>query len=216
MRRLRAIKFRLLATAIAIGLCILAAMIYCDLTISRAAEGKVFDDLAALPRFQTGLLLGTSRSLGSGQSNPYYFHRIEAAASLMLGGKIERLIVSGDNGTKGYNEPEMMRADLIHAGVDSAKIFLDYAGFRTLDSVVRCREIFSQDSILVISQKFHNERAIFIADSRGITAVGFNAVDIKGIRSTRVKVREKLARVKVVLDMLFGVQPKFSGEKIDL
>jgi SanA protein len=82
--------------------------------------------------------------------------------------------------------------------------------------VVRCREIFSQDSILVISQKFHNERAIFIADSRGITAVGFNAVDIKGIRSTRVKVREKLARVKVVLDMLFGVQPKFSGEKIDL
>jgi SanA protein len=216
MRRLQGIKGKYAVASLLLVLLFLSVVFYCDNRISSAAEGKVFDDLSGLPECKTGLLLGTSRGLGNGQANPYYFSRIESAAQLMRSGKIRNLIISGDNGSSGYNEPEMMRRDLLEAGVDSSAIYLDYAGFRTLDSVVRCREIFSQDSVIVISQQFHNERAIYIANSIGMTAYGFNACGVTGIRSTRVQLREKLARVKVMLDQIFGIEPRFYGDKIEI
>jgi SanA protein len=216
MRRLQGVKRKYAIAFLLLVLLLIVGIFYCDSRVKSAAAGKVFDDLSGLPDCKTGLLLGTSRSLGNGHANPYYFSRIEAAAQLLHSGKIRNLIISGDNGSSGYNEPEMMRRDLLEAGVDSARIYLDYAGFRTLDSVVRCREIFSQDSVIVISQQFHNERAIYIADAMGMTAYGLNARGVTGLRSTRVQVREKLARVKVMLDMLFGVEPRFYGEKIEI
>ena len=107
-----------------------------------------------------------------------------------------------------------MRADLMAAGVDSAVIYLDYAGFRTFDSMVRLREIFGQDSVTVISQKFHKERALYIAGREKIAAIGYNARDVGQASGMRVKFREKLARVKVFLDYLLGEKPKFLGERV--
>ena len=135
---------------------------------------------------------------------------------LIADSKIKYVIISGDNGTKKYNEPEMMRSDLIKGGIDSALIILDYAGFRTFDSMVRLKEIFGQSSVTVISQQFHNERAIYTGDKLGITTIGFNAKDVSTTQGLKTQLREKLARVKVFLDFMFGNQVKFLGSKIEI
>lgn len=186
----------------------------CDATIKTSAKGKVYTSVHAIPYSRVGLLLGTARNTKrKGTMNPYYKYRIKAATDLMKAGKIKYLVISGDNGRKEYNEPEMMRDDLIKAGIDSTNIYLDYAGFRTFDSMVRLKEVFGQDSVTVISQLFHNERALFIASKEGIVANGFNARD--GY-AEGVMLREKLARVKVFVDYLVATKPKFLGKKIEI
>ena len=198
-----------------VGLCLLV-IFYCDNRIRVAAKGKTFSDVSLLPHRHVGLLLGTGKYLGGGKVNPYYTHRIEAALSLLEADKIDYLIISGDNSRKEYNESETMRGDLLNAGIDSSRIFLDYAGFRTFDSMIRLREIFSQDSVTVISQKFHNERAVFIAGREGIDAIGFNARDVTASAGVRTQLREKLARVKVFADYLLNTKPKFLGPKVNI
>lgn len=123
-------------------------------------------------------------------------------------------MVSGDNGHVSYNEPKEFRKELIKRGIPKEKIYLDYAGFRTLDSMVRAKEVFGLEEVTVISQQFHNERAIYIAKKNGLEAIGFNAQDVQGYSGFKVKTREALARTKVFLDLFLNVQPKFLGEKI--
>lgn len=190
------------------------AIFYCNKKINDASEGKLYADINAVPFNNVGLLLGTGKYLPNNSINPYYANRIEAAGNLVKAGKIKYLIISGDNSRKDYDEPTLMRSDLINAGVDSAVIFLDYAGFRTFDSIVRAKEIFGQTSLTIISQPFHNQRAIFIASKEKIAAIGFNATDVSTRLGFKVQVREKFARVKVFLDYLFGSKPKFLGQKI--
>jgi SanA protein len=198
-----------------VSLVIMIALVWsCDYVIRRSAEGRVYTHVDDIPHRHVGLLLGTSKYLGSGVNNRYYQYRIDAALKLWQSGKVNVFVISGDNSRKDYNEPETMRNDLIAAGVDSTRIALDYAGFRTLDSVVRVKEIFSQDSITVISQRFHNERAIYLAGKHGIDAIGFNARDVEVSSGLKNQLREKFARVKVFVDQLFGVEPKFLGPKV--
>lgn len=210
MRRLRIFILLVLLTVAGV----VATMFICYKTIKRSAEGKLYTDVRRVPYNKVGLLLGTTKYMGGGGINPYYHYRIQAAAQLAKAGKVKYIIASGDNSTKQYNEPQEMKDDLIKAGVDSSRIFLDYAGFRTFDSIIRLREIFSQDSATIISQPFHNERAIYIASREGIHAVGFNARDVNREQGMRVQSREKLARVKVFVDYLVGEEPKFLGEKV--
>ena len=187
---------------------------YCNKLVVNAAAGKLYTDANAIPFNKVGLLLGTSKFVANGRENPYYNYRVRAAVQLLSAHKIKYLIVSGDNGRKDYNEPESMRADLISAGVDSTIIYPDYAGFRTFDSIKRLKEIFGQDSVTVISQQFHNERAIYIAGREGITAIGFNAADAGTNQGLKTQLREKLARVKVFMDYWFGTRPKYLGGRI--
>lgn len=189
---------------------------YAHYLVVKASEGKTFDDIAQVPSVKVGLLLGTSKTVKSGRMNLYFTYRITAATELMKKGKISCLIISGDNSRKTYDEPSDMKLELIKNGIDSTKIHLDYAGFRTFDSMVRAKEIFGQDELLIISQKFHNERALFIAEKLGIKAIGFNAQDVNKAYGLSTMIREKLARVKVLLDFLFGTEPKFLGKKIDI
>ncbi len=184
--------------------------------IANAAKDKTYSDLAAIPHQKTGLLLGTGKYLGNGHLNPYYEHRIKATVDLYKKGKIDRLIISGDNSRKDYDEPSMMRADLMANGIDSTTIFLDYAGFRTLDSVVRAKEIFGQDSVTIISQLFHNERAIYLAQHSGMHAIGYNAEEVAGRGGVKTNIREYFARVKVFVDLVTGKEPHFLGEKITM
>lgn len=185
------------------------------------AKDRVFTDLDKIPQNKVGVLLGTakylqSRSLSGRNINPYYQYRINAAAELFHSGKIEYILVSGDNGHRSYNEPQTFKNDLVKMGIPAEKIFLDYAGFRTLDSMVRAKAVFGQESITVISQKFHNERAIYLAEKRGLKAVGFNAKDVNLRSGMKVEFREYLARVKMFSDLLFSKQPKFLGEEIEI
>lgn len=186
----------------------------CNHLINSFSEGKTFSHTAEIPKNKVGLMLGTSKKIKGGNPNPYYANRISATVSLYKANKIDFVLVSGDNGSIYYNEPTTMKKDLIAKGVKAEHIFLDYAGFRTLDSMVRAKEVFGLKEVTVISQKFHNERAIYLAEKKGLKAIGFNAEDISLESGLRVQLREYLARVKVFLDLALKVQPRFYGDKI--
>ncbi len=194
----------------------LLLLLVCNYTINRAAEGKTFATSETIPKNRVGLVLGTSKKLTNGRPNLYYTYRINATIALFKAGKIDFVLVSGDNGTIYYNEPTTIQKDLIKGGIPTEKIFLDYAGFRTLDSMVRAKEVFGLDTITVISQKFHNERAIYLAEKKGLKAIGFNAQDISTQQGFKVQLREYFARVKVFIDLMFNTQPKFFGDTIEI
>ena len=162
-----------------------------------------------------GLVLGTSKYTIGGTVNLFYKYRLEAAIDLYRNGVIRKILVSGDNGTMSYNEPQTFFNDLVKAGVAPNDIFLDFAGFRTLDSVVRAKKVFKQSKILIISQQFHNERALFLARKNGIEAYAFNAKSVSFSFSPKTFIRESLARVKAVLDIyILGTSPKFLGDEV--
>lgn len=188
-----------------------------DYWVRQQAAGHLFHELTALPAYEVGLVLGTSRRLSNGQENLFFRFRMDAAAKLYHAGKVRHLIVSGDNSMKSYNEPREMRKALIARGVPAEAITLDFAGFRTLDSIVRCREIFGQHAFVVISQPFHNARAVFIGRAKGMEVTGFNARGVSATAAQRVYLREWFARTKAVLDVyLLHTEPRFLGEKIPL
>ena len=180
------------------------------------SSDRVFDNINQIKSNKVGVLLGTSKLLKSGNINLFYQYRVDAAVALYKAGKIEFILVSGDNSSVNNDEPTDFKNDLIALGIPAERIFLDYAGFRTLDSVVRAKEIFGLTEVTFISQKFHNERAIYLAEKKGITSIGFNAKDVGGKSGTKVMMREYLARVKVFVDLLFGVKPHFLGDKIEI
>lgn len=188
----------------------------CDHIIENATINRTYNNLKKIPKNKVGLVLGTSNRLVGGGSNPFYTNRIKATLELFKAGKIDYILVSGDNSTQYYNEPTVFKKDLIRGGIPSEKIFLDYAGFRTLDSMVRAKFIFGLDSVTIISQKFHNERAIYIAEQKGLYAIGYNAEDLSIKYGLKVHLREYFARVKVFIDLALNTQPKFFGEKIEI
>lgn len=194
----------------------LALIVACNLAIEKKASGKVFAQTEQMPYNPTGLVLGTTPKLDDGRPNLYFDYRMDAAAALYKAGKVRYLLISGDNHRKQYNEPEEMKKALLARGIPEEAMYLDYAGLRTLDSVVRAKEIFGQDSITVISQKFHNQRAIYLADAYGLQAVGYNAKDVNTYTGLKTRIRELFARVKVFIDLVLHKQPKYLGEKIPL
>ncbi|MDO3694017.1 ElyC/SanA/YdcF family protein [Wenyingzhuangia sp. chi5] len=184
--------------------------------ISVKTENKVYNNVNEIPKNKVGLVLGTSKWNREGGVNLFFKYRIDAVVELYNNGKIEFILVSGDNSTIAYNEPEFFKKELIKRGIPKEKIFLDYAGFRTLDSVIRAYKVFNQQSYTVISQEFHNKRAIYIASLNNINAIGFNAKDVTNEYGFKVYLREYLARTKVFIDILFNVKSKFLGPKIEI
>ena len=182
-------------------------------TANWASRGKLYDNPENLPPARVGLVFGTSDSF-RGRENRYFRYRVEAAAKLWKTGKVKTLIVSGDNRTKYYNEPKMMKEALVNRGVPAERIVCDYAGLRTLDSVVRAKKIFGLGEVVFISQRFQNERAIYLARANGLRATGFNARDVGMRAGFRTRVREIGARVKMWMDIhLLDTRPRHLGEK---
>ncbi|MEQ8350890.1 MAG: ElyC/SanA/YdcF family protein [Leptospiraceae bacterium] len=183
--------------------------------VSYTVRARIFDSPSAVPQNRVGLVLGTSRYVRGGQRNLFFIYRIEAAMALFNQGKIDYILVSGDNSTHSYNEPRAMKDALMARGVPANRIVMDFAGFRTLDSVVRARQVFGQTSLTVISQRFHNERAILIGLHHGIDIVGFNARDVYIGEGVKTYLREIPARSLVLVDLFFlGTNPRFLGEPI--
>ncbi|MCH2224055.1 MAG: YdcF family protein [Crocinitomicaceae bacterium] len=186
---------------------------WANLRVEIVSNDYVFSNVSDVPKIKVGLVLGTSKSLKSGSPNLYFSYRIAAAKKLYESGKVRHFLISGDNGVKGYNEPLDMKEALVEKGIPESAITLDYAGFDTYDSMIRAREVFGQDSFVVISQEFQNERAVYIARRFGIEAYGFNAKDVNHYGGFRTKVREVFARVKAYFEVILGVKPTFLGEK---
>ena len=193
----------------------LAAILLAGVLVRFAARDRTYDDVVELPHRQVGLVLGCSSRTTEGRPNPFFVHRIQAAADLFMAGKVDYLLVSGDNRTLRYNETRDMRRALLKLGVPANRVYSDYAGFRTLDSIVRAQRVFGQNSLTIVSQKFHNERAIFIALHKGIDAIGFNAREVADADTLVTRCREQLARVRTILDVyLLDTPPRFLGDKI--
>lgn len=183
--------------------------------VERAAEGRIFTSVDSMPHNRVALLLGTNPLSRLGRPNTYFTNRIKTAAGLYRAGKVDFIIASGDNHTKKYDEPTAMRDSLMAHGVPEDRIILDFAGFRTLDSVVRAAEVFGCDSLTIISQADHNARALYLAEANGIDAVAVSA-PLRAGRWVRIRLalREWLARDKMMLDIWFGKRPHFLGDKI--
>lgn len=179
------------------------------------ASSRMYSDVQSLPTNRVGLVLGTSARVRSGGPNRYFVNRMQAAAELYRAGRVQRLLVSGDNSREGYNEPLDMQQALIALGVDSSAITMDFAGFTTFDSIVRARRVFQQSRFTIISQRFHNERALWIARTYGINAIAFNARDA-GSAATRMWLRERGVRAVMWLRHAFGKEPHFLGPTITI
>lgn len=206
-------KIILWITAVAATGAISAAAfgIYCNYTINKC-ERFCYQDIADLPEEETGLLPGTAKSTANGVPNLFFLARVEAAAELFHAGKIRHILISGDNSRKDYDEPTDMKNELIARGVPESAITLDYAGFRTLDSVVRAKNVFNKQKFTVITQPGQAERAIYIARKHGIEAIGFYAREPLGHPwvVTRYRQREKCACIAAYIDVnILHRKPKF-------
>lgn len=184
--------------------------------IALKCDSEIYNDVKDVPKKEFALLLGTTKYVSRGKINYYYKYRIDATVELYKSGKIKKILASGDNGLRYYNETMTMQKDLIKAGVPSSAILLDHAGFRTLDSVVRAKEYFKKDDFIIISQRFHLERALFIAKAKGIEAIGFEAKDIKYTKAYyAMQLREVFARFKAFLDLYILDTKPISDKNIE-
>jgi SanA protein len=191
----------------------IAVFASCNFMIEQAAKGRVYDRADMIPVREVGLVLGTSEHRRDGGDNPYFKYRIAAAAKLYHLGKVKRLLVSGDNRSDNYNEPADMRRALISQQVPSNVITLDYAGLRTLDSIVRADKIFGLKRFTIISQRDHDERALLIAKFYGLDTIAYAADDVDFHYAVRAHIHEWLADVKVVLDLyVLHTEPKHLGK----
>lgn len=193
----------------------LAAVSFAYQWVQNYSRPYIGSNIEALPNHKVALLLGAPPKLLDGSRNPYFDYRIAAAAKLYRQGKIRYIIASGGI-TPNTNEPDAMIAALIANGVPANRISPDYLGVRTLDSVLRARDTFDQEKYIIVSQEFHNERAVYIARSYGIEAYGYNAPDINFKKGWKIHLREYGARIKMFWDLWTNTIPKHSGDKIIL
>lgn len=181
--------------------------------IDQQTRSFTYASVAAAPRAETALVLGASvRS--SGELSPVLRDRADAALALYKAGKVKNILVSGDNSTVAHNEVNPVRTYLLKAGIPDADIFLDHAGFDTYSTMYRARDIFKVASVTVVTQPFHMPRALFIARSLGLDAVGLDAGG--GLVDAKNYLRESLADEKAILDLMLHRKPKYLGDEIPI
>lgn len=213
----RCLKCIRLTAVVVFGLALLAWGISA-LLISAFSYGRIYDraSIDELPQRRVAVVLGCSLFVQDGRYNLYFTRRVEAAAELYKAGKVDTIIVSGDNHIKGYDEPTDMKVALVAAGIPADRIVCDYAGFRTLDSVVRAKKVFGLDTFVIVSQPAHLKRAVFLARALGCDALGYAAEDVNGRYSIKTTLREQLAKIAAVFDALIRRSPKFLGPREEL
>lgn len=209
-------KKRILKLYLPAGVAVLIFIFFCSYLVEKNATGKLYTSVENIPKNKVGLLLGTRKTMKDRKTiNPFWKFRVEAAYRLWKAGKIERILISGDNGWHGYNEPQDFMDEFIALGVPDSCLICDFAGFRTHDSVIRCKKVFGQQKVTIISQQFHNERALFIAKKYGMDAVAYNADDVSFRSSLYTFFREKAARVLLFADLyVLNTAPHFLGKKV--
>ena len=183
----------------------LVTITVCQVVVLISSRGQIYSDVAKIPHREVGLLLGTSPLGRTGRPNQFFLRRIDAAAALYKAGKIDRFIISGARRSQWYDEPEAMRKALLNRGLPDNILILDGEGFHTIASIVRAKEVFSVDSLTIISQEFHNERAVFMASHNGVDAIAYNAANTSSRKWRLIMMgREFMSRVKAVFEVLYS------------
>ena len=185
--------------------------------VVQSSQAFVFEDIDSLPENDIGLVLGTSPFTRQGNKNLLFRHRIQAAAALYEAGKVKHLLLSGANPDETYNEPRKMYQALRKVGVPDSAMTMDFAGFRTLDSMVRAKKVFNLSQVTIISQRFHDYRAVFIARHEGLDAVAYNRPQEDARQSLRTEAREFIARAKAVADLfIIFTRPRHLGKPLEI
>lgn len=201
---------------IGVGL-LIAVVAACNVWVLGSCCGRLYDNVETVPHKRVAVLLGTNPKTKTGKMNYFYKHRIDAAVKLFQHGKIDCILISGDNSKSTYSEPDAMKNDLEAAGIPDSVIYLDYAGFSTYDSMVRAKKVFGLSEFVVISQDFHNRRAVYIARQYDIDAIGYNVRNTLSRKwCIKMEFREILARVKAVGEVIMNKRPHFLGEPIEI
>lgn len=206
---------RLISGLLIVVILMIVTALGIDRWISWSTAPYIYDNLKSLPHRQVGVVLGTAKFYLNKSPNQYYHYRIRGAVNAYNSGKVNFLLLSGDNAQQSYNEPRTMQRDLIASGVAPGDIVLDYAGFRTLDSIVRTRKVFDTNDFIIITQRFHCERALFIAHHMGIQAQCFAVPSPKNMLSVRM--REVAARLGALVDLyIMKREPRFLGPLVPI
>lgn len=183
----------------------------CDRWVGSTGGERIAPGLTVVPQRRAILVLGTAPTVWD-RPNRYYEARLDAAAQLFAAGRAPTIIVSGDHGRQDYDEPGSMKRDLMARGVPAAAVVTDHAGFRTLDSVLRCRSVFGVADPIIVSQPFHLERALFLAQARGLDAVGYPARQPRGVLTWRIRLREVASRCVAALEAtVLPTEARFMG-----
>lgn len=182
-------------------------------TITASADGRIYLQASKVPHHRVALVLGTAPKLVGGRNNLYFMRRMAAAAELYKAGRVDKILVSGDNSRVTYDEPTAMREALIAKGIPEKDIVADFAGFRTLDSIVRAHKVFGLNELVVVTDDFHLPRALYIAQHEGVNAVGFQTEPLPVSTSPRTWIREAGARALLFIDLyVLDRQPKYLGK----
>jgi SanA protein len=184
-----------------------AFLLLCQWWVYAAGDSRVFKRVDDIPQNEVGLVLGTSKFVRKGNLNRFFSYRIDAAVRLYKAGKVRRLLLSGNGIDPDRSEPEQMRRALIDRGIPADALSLDNGGMRTLDSIIRAKQVYGLNQMTIVSQDFHNRRALLLCRAYGIDAVGFNAEDVPTTQAFRTFLRELLARVDAVLEITLFRQP---------
>jgi SanA protein len=217
MKRFPLLFWRLFLLLIVCGLGTAGVLAVTNWWVLRGTKGRIVHRSKDLQVHDVGLVLGTAPKLRGGWKNPFFEARMNAAAMLFREGKVRHLLVSGDNGSKGYDEPSAMRDALVDRGVPAKAVTLDYAGFRTLDSVERARTVFGLKKAVIITDDFHLPRSLFLARAKGLNAVGFRPQPVPWKWSKKTRTREVISRVKACLDIyVLRTKPRFGGPREEI
>ena len=202
----KVVKKILWTTCVMAFVCIVL-MLICNQIVVNNAKGKVFSDIDSIRYNKVGLLLGTTPQARFDRITNYFFiYRIDAAEEMYKAGKIKKILISGDeNSMDGINEPECMKDSLVARGIPASAIILDGKGYRTINSVINANKEFGLRSFTIISQEFHNERAIYQAEHLGLDVENlqaYNAQMPKSRRAFLTTIREYFSRVKMFIDLI--------------
>lgn len=182
--------------------------------VKSSSNPYCFRNVESLPEVPVAIVFGAG--IRNNAPSKYLKDRLDAGIRAYKAGKARKLLLSGDNGSKSYDELAVMKTYCADHGVDTLNIFVDYAGFDTYSTLYRAKYIFGVQEAVLVTQNYHLDRAVFIARHLDIDAVGY-AADRGGYSNLRKnKIRELFATVKSFVDVLYGRKPKFLGKKVNL
>ena len=198
--------FRIIFGLLELGVLLL---ILANVWVVALTSGRTYNKISKVPSRDCALVLGTSPKMRSGVANPYFTARMDAVGTLYHHGKVKKIIVSGEK-SENYDEPAAMKRFLVYTeGVPENIIIEDPKGFNTHKSILRCKNVYGEKNVIIVSQGFHNLRALFFARNNGMHALGYDAQDVSKNESFyRNHTREFFARVLAVFYYILGISPE--------
>lgn len=194
---------------------IYTAVLFINWRINSIGKPLVYNDMTKAPPAYTVIVLGAS-VYANGNLSPILKDRVDTAYELYQAGKVKRFLLSGDHGQDNYDEVNAMKDYLNAKGVPDEAIFLDHAGFDTYDSMYRAKIIFKVDSAIVVTQRFHLPRALYIARALDLNYIGVSADKRNYQYLESLERREKIANIKAYWEVLINKKPTYLGEPVPI